>query len=522
MEKNVGEAKRLIAPELENLELLSGKIEAKEGQLDLKMNEIEMKEKEYFDNLQAEFKNYQGLVEQQAAKGREFNKKIEEDISKFEAEHKTVLLGQLQELAGERNRVLEEIEKEQKRQLTIFDERLSALDTVYERLENEIFEVGSKMHDIIFSELQDISKEKEKIQELFTKKSQKIDAEMAFMKEKQTQSFMKEIEEISNQRKKAQAELEQIVSSGRTTLLGELQALSVEREKLVDQQHKDKLVQDKHIGESLTKVNQLVLEVERRLGEIQVAQKEIVMEELLNLGKEREKSEHALLKREKEADQKLREKVSHFEDTGKQVLEKVKDQVQTERSRVEERIMGLEKQLNKRFLEMETQVTQFKGLVLDEVESLVKDVEEAVQKKFSELDTHKHAFETAEMSALKSIDDMKKNHAFLEGEYRMVRDDVNDLRIKYQITDAGPNLLDVEELVHHMNSYEEQLVNLVESLKNKGATDKQVFHALISKGHPRVYVQMVLNHYLEAFHGRLADELKWEKPKIAETPKKKK
>ena len=65
-------------------------------------------------------------------------------------------------------------------------------------------------------------------------------------------------------------------------------------------------------------------------------------------------------------------------------------------------------------------------------------------------------------------------------------------------------------------------MNLVESLKNKGATDKQVFHALISKGHPRVYVQMVLNHYLEAFHGRLADELKWEKPKIAETPKKKK
>ena len=51
--------------------------------------------------------------------------------------------------------------------------------------------------------------------------------------------------------------------------------------------------------------------------------------------------------------------------------------------------------------------------------------------------------------------------------------------------------------VHFMSEYENQLISLIKNLKNKGISEGVITQALINKGHPRFYVSMIIENFDE-------------------------
>jgi uncharacterized protein (DUF111 family) len=50
-------------------------------------------------------------------------------------------------------------------------------------------------------------------------------------------------------------------------------------------------------------------------------------------------------------------------------------------------------------------------------------------------------------------------------------------------------------MVRNMQQYEQALESLIASLKQRGVSDAQIKSTLIQKGHPRVYVSMMVDSY---------------------------
>ncbi len=48
-----------------------------------------------------------------------------------------------------------------------------------------------------------------------------------------------------------------------------------------------------------------------------------------------------------------------------------------------------------------------------------------------------------------------------------------------------------------MKIYENQLISLIQNLREKGISDDSIKNALITKGHPRFYVSMILKDFDE-------------------------
>ncbi len=168
------------------------------------------------------------------------------------------------------------------------------------------------------------------------------------------------------------------------------------------------------------------------------------------------------------------------------------------KEKVEERLVGLEKQLNKRFLEIDSNFTSFKGIVVDEMEDLMNDVKKLVDDKAAELEGSiiKANFVAKEVAKrTKEFEELKSS---VEPQISDLRDEVNDMRIKLEI--ISPTHMSMNDHVHHMSAYEDQLISLIESLKKKYVPDEHIKEVLVKKGHPKFYVSMIVDNFDEIYN----------------------
>lgn len=161
----------------------------------------------------------------------------------------------------------------------------------------------------------------------------------------------------------------------------------------------------------------------------------------------------------------------------------------------EVRLSSLEKQFNKRFLDYDSNFSNFKGTIIDEVEDLIKEVNSLMQNKLENIDKTVAKLNFVSSEASNKINDFKQIQEVIESEVRDVRDDINDLRVKFEIT--LPQNQTLTDHIKHMSEYETQLLALIKSLKNKGISNSSIKAALVNKGHPRFYVTMILENYNE-------------------------
>ena len=167
------------------------------------------------------------------------------------------------------------------------------------------------------------------------------------------------------------------------------------------------------------------------------------------------------------------------------------------KEKVEERLVGLEQQLNKRFLEIDGQFTTFKGVVVDEVEALMGDLDNYVKEKSDKIESNVTKLNFVIGEANKRLADLGKVDELVENQVRDIRDEVNDMRVKLEITGPGSAMHSMNQLVESMSEYEDQLIALVSSLKSRNIDDQSIKEALLKKGHPRMYVSMILEKFDE-------------------------
>jgi hypothetical protein len=157
----------------------------------------------------------------------------------------------------------------------------------------------------------------------------------------------------------------------------------------------------------------------------------------------------------------------------------------------EERVIKLEQAMNMRMLGIDEEFTNFKGIVVDEVEDLMNELKTLMTQKVNQVDTHINKINFAGSEVVKRVRDFDVMKNSLEKEITYVRDDINDLRVKQSVLPSPT--ANSTDLVSNMNDYEQKLVHLVKSLKERGISNKAILETLSQKGHPIYYVKMMIN-----------------------------
>ncbi|MCA9459146.1 MAG: hypothetical protein KC550_01200 [Nanoarchaeota archaeon] len=163
--------------------------------------------------------------------------------------------------------------------------------------------------------------------------------------------------------------------------------------------------------------------------------------------------------------------------------------------RVESRLTQLEKQFNRRFLDYDSDFSDFKGVIVDEVEGLMKDVTTLVDNKVENFDKNITKLNFINNEAANRINDLNKLSVSVETQIGVIRENVNDIKIKQEIME--PIAHSLNEHVIFMSEYENQLIALIKNLKNRGVPHNSIAEALVNKGHPRFYVMMILENFEE-------------------------
>jgi hypothetical protein len=163
--------------------------------------------------------------------------------------------------------------------------------------------------------------------------------------------------------------------------------------------------------------------------------------------------------------------------------------------KTETRVMTLEKQFNKRFLDFDSQFSNFKSIVVDEVEDLMKEVHTLVNSKFDALDNYETKLKVLVSEGERKMHELHDVQGIVDREVRDIRDEISDIRVKMDVADPEFDVHSLSSLVSTMSEYEKHLTGLVETLKGKGVSDTHILDLLASKGHPRVYAKMILHDF---------------------------
>lgn len=360
-----------------------------------------------------------------------------------------------------------------------FDEELKTKESQY--LAKLLAVEDEKNHMI--SELSDFKVEIAKLTKDYVSKLdsefEKIKAEESSFKD-QKNNFLGEITDLTNARK---LELEDYTQNLKSTI-----SQVLEDEKTQFERHEETFreVFNEKI-QNLTDFNKRRLEqiekkfVDKNLKYVQSRIDEGMKEITILEDSIKAKANETLLR------------VESLEKKENTLAQDLQSELDVMREKIEERLTSEQKSLNKRFLELDSDFTNFKGIVIDEVEDLIKEVNTVVDSKIQLIDTGVAKMNFAGNEIAKRINQYDSTQKVLENHVRDLRDEISDIRVK---VDVGlPQLDSMNSLVQMMGEYEQGLINLIKSLKNRGVADDAIKTALLKKGHPMFYVSIVLNNF---------------------------
>lgn len=156
------------------------------------------------------------------------------------------------------------------------------------------------------------------------------------------------------------------------------------------------------------------------------------------------------------------------------------ENLKAERINFEQHLDGVfkehEKKISKRLLGFDADFNQFKGVIIEEVNSLMKDMKTALTSK------SQPSITAAGKTELQAV----------EGDIRSLWKEHSELKSRINNISSFNPQDGMNAIVGGLVDYENSLVSLVESLKRRGVSDETIKDALANKGHPRLYVSMIL------------------------------
>lgn len=466
--------------------------------------EIGVKEQELLSNLSQIVKEKDKILEQ----NEKFKSKVNEDKKKIAERFEKLLVSKeekfgrhiekkeakflkdLKVIDEEKNRILKLVEllkQDFARSNEIYDEKLQEKINELEDKESKILanlkDYETKVNSRIDSSNENYNKElEEKLEFLAQRESEILDSLKSYEKEA-IENVEKKEDDFETEKDLYLTQIKGVIEQERREFFLNENSFKI--------QFKENL---NNINESIEK---RLEDLEKKFLEdnLNPIRKAVVREtaNLRDLVKGLEIRESSILKKENDLESMHQEVIEHINQEAENAKNLTQMSINESYSKVESRIVELEKQFNRRFLDYQSDISSFKGVVVDEVEGIIKNLNTNLSQKVKQINS--------QMSKIKQIDDVTIHN--LETLSSMKQD------VEFQLRDLRDNLQDVgvnvsllqnrnHSLQNHigvMSSYEEQLIGLIESLKVRGLDKSQILDVLVSKNHPRFYVMTILNSF---------------------------
>lgn len=497
-----------------------------------KYNSIVDKFKELDKNskqlLRDELTKFKGEVD---LKFIEKEKKDKEDFAKHIMSGKEFLTRIETEIKEEKHRLSEDVESKFINSKVQFEEEFRAhlkfFDTEIKEKESEFLSKLMVIEDDKKKMLAELNNFKEEIAKSTQVFKDSINQEFDKLKEEevsfetQKQDFINEIDDLANARKQGfenfaveiENKLKLVLEEEKETFaMHENTFREVFNEKinnLIDiTKHRLDGIEHKFLDNSFKKFDEKVVEETKALelfAEKLESQNKLIVDKSIELDTKTDNLEKNLMaheqniqKREEKFDKRMLDKedamkvkLSEFES---HVLEVEGDL----KSKVEERLTQLEKQLNKRFLDYDGEFSNFKSVVVDEVEGLVKDVNKIIDSRVELVDKSLVKIKFIGEESVKKVNSLAEFKEQIHSQVHSLKEKLHSMEVKFDIM-SSPQVTTISDHVSYMNEYENQLVALVKNLKAKGIPTNNIAHMLVNKGHPRFYVSVMLERFDEIY-----------------------
>lgn len=380
--------------------------------------------------------------------------------------------------------VKNQFEEEFRNHLKSFDEKIAEKEDYFINKLSILEEEKTQTH----KELEEFKIEITKLTKEYVKN---LDDELQKVKTEELQ--------IEDKKKELIFQIDELTKAKQTQLNDYFEKLQFELKNIIEQ---EKLLFEKNENSFREvfneKIGNLELFIKNRLDSIdkKFVEKNIkVVEDKIAL---ESKTIHILSDELKSKSDVIDKKIEMFENKEADFQANILNETDLLKSKVESRLIGLEKQLNKRFLELDSNFTNFKAIIIDEVEDLMKDVNKLVSSKIENIDKSLAKVNFIGNEAANKLSEINSINQKFNLQIRDMRDELNDLRVKIDI--MTPEQHSLTDHIHYMKVYEEQLIALIRNLRERGVEENSIASALVNKGHPRFYVKMVLEDYDKLFN----------------------
>lgn len=496
----------------QTLESMSSELKAFEDFMKKKDDELGSKQHQFIEETKTQVENYKKELDEK-------NKKtLENDLSKTKEQTSEEILKIKNELTRastdmkEASRDLkEDLEKKfyslKLRYDETLDTHLNEIEKEFSERETSFVRKVSELAEEKNQLFEDIESFKTEIAALTKEFSTQIETEMSSLKkehvdfENHKDEFVSKLDNLTHMRR---VQLHEDYDSYKREFS---EVISTHKKDLVDKEDSFKTLFNEKISSLWEFMDTKLESIDKKFVDKNVAE---VKKFFDKEKKELRDFEESLFEKSKELDKKF----ETSEQKELEFFESLHDEQEDLQEKVEERLMQLEQQLNKRFLDLDEDFAHVKGVVLDEVEGLMRDVTTSFDEKIHTLEGYekkfvgsmKHAYEEKIASistyetklkftlseAMKKLQELSNINEFVEDQIRDVRDDVNDLRVKVDVLDPHSSAGSIHSFVATMADYENHLLGLVSSLRGKGVSDEHILDLLETKGHPRVYSSMLM------------------------------
>lgn len=482
--------KNIVKQTDDKFQAMSKELKAFEDFIKKKESDFEQEQKQFLQGAKKEFEDFKKELSVENAEVLDSEmKKTKEDLSKEILKIQDFITRSSTDMKEATRDIKEDLENKFYQIKLTYDEtidkHISQIENEFAQKETSFVQKISTLEqekDYVFGQVDNFKTEVAALTKEF---STTIDDELKTLKkehidfEKHKQEFIDKIDNLTHTRK---VQLHEDYDTYKEQL--ELM-LSSYKKTLLSQEDTFRQVFSEKINSLWEYMNQKLNTIEKKFVEKNVGE----VKKLFATQKQE------LQDYEKTLDQKSKDLDNKLETSEKRELDFFEDLhlEQTElQEKVEERLISLEQQINKRFLDLDEDFSHVKGVVLDEVEGLMRDITKGFDNKIASMNTYETKLKFALTEAMKKLQELSNVNEFVESQVRDVRDEVNDLRVKVDVLDPHSTFGSIHSLVATMADYESHLQGLMSSLKAKGVSDEHVLDLLVSKGHPRVYASILL------------------------------
>jgi DNA repair exonuclease SbcCD ATPase subunit len=413
--------------------------------------------------------------------------KIAEEIASYQ-EHVTRTSLELKE---EQRSIRERLEDSFSHLKTEFDELFKKQLYSYEQdLQQRESEFISKL-TAIEHEKETVVNDLKQLHIDIQKQSQKFDEKL----EKDLLRIEEKEVNIEEKKREFLEHIDSIIHTKRVQFEEDFKEAEFQIKNLVSQIKQDQLEEEDSFRNTFTeKIRELKQLYQEKLASIE---KKFVEKNLSKVQKEIDSSFERFKLVEETLHSKQEElglKIEQFEQKELDFFENLHAEQESLKEKIETRLMQLEKQFNKRFLDFDVQFGDFKAIVIEEVEDLMKEVNQLVTSKFESMKNQESKLKFIVSEGEKRIAEFGNVRSIVEEELRDIRDDLQSVKIQQDLQQTQNQTQSLQTMVSTLSDYETHLLDLIDTLREKGISNDHILQVLVSKGHPRVYTSMLLQH----------------------------